>query len=96
MLFRSWKSLKNVRRQHFLASESAGADRLGYITQFFLVNTQFGFMGYALIRPELLGVKHNNDEDREGFVHFWAVIGYMLGIKNQFNMCLHPLADVEE
>jgi hypothetical protein len=61
-----------------------------------MVITQFGFMGYALIRPDFLGIHHGNDEDREGFVHLWAVVGSLLGIKDEFNLCLHQLSVVEE
>jgi hypothetical protein len=60
-----------------------------------MVITQFGFMGFALSRPHLLGIKTDINEDRDGFVHFWAVIGSMLGIKDEFNMCLHSLEIVE-
>jgi hypothetical protein len=63
----------------------------GRILQGAMMGTQFGFMGYALVRPHLLGIKHDNDEDREGFVHLWATVGFMLGIKDEFNMCLHSL-----
>jgi ER-bound oxygenase mpaB/B'/Rubber oxygenase, catalytic domain len=57
--------------------------------------TVFGFMGYALVRPHLLDIKHASRENREGFIHLWAVIGYMLGIKDEFNMCLYPVEVVE-
>lgn len=80
---------------HFVASKSADKHKLGIIAQASMSATQFGFMGYALIRPHLLGIKHDNDDDRRAFVHFWAVVGFMLGIKDEFNMCLHPLPIVE-
>lgn len=80
---------------HLLASRSAKSTNMGMISQTAMAMTKFGFMGYALVRPHLLGIKHDNDEDREAFVHLWAVIGYMLGIKDEFNMCLHPLNVVE-
>lgn len=80
---------------HFMASKAADKHKLGIIAQTSMSVTQFAFMGYALIRPHLLGLKHDNDDDRRAFVHFWAVIGYMLGIKDEFNMCLHPLNVVE-
>jgi ER-bound oxygenase mpaB/B'/Rubber oxygenase, catalytic domain len=67
----------------------------GMIPQAAMAMTKFGFMGYALIRPHLLGITHDNDEDREAFVHLWAILGHMLGIKEAFNMCLHPLEVVE-
>lgn len=50
---------------------------------------------FALVRPHLLGIQNDNDEDREAFIHFWAVMGHMLGVKDEYNMCLHPLKVVE-
>lgn len=47
------------------------------------------------MRPHLLGIKHDNDEDREAFVHFWAVMGHLLGVDDEYNMCLFPLKVVE-
>jgi hypothetical protein len=58
--------------------------------------TVFGFMGYALTKPHQLGIRSDNDEDREAFIHFWAVIGSLLGVKDEFNMCLYPLKVVEK
>lgn len=43
----------------------------------------------------MLGIKHDNDEDREAFVHFWAVMGHLLGVDDEYNMCLFPLKVVE-
>lgn len=80
---------------HLIASKSALKNKVGFIPQCSMAMTQFGFMGYALVRPHMLGIKHDNVEDREAFVHLWAVLGYMLGIKDVFNMCLHPLEVVE-
>lgn len=47
------------------------------------------------MRPHLLGISHDNDEDREAFVHFWAVMGHLLGVADEYNMCLYPLKVVE-
>ena len=80
---------------HLHASRSALKNGTGMIPQTAMAMTNFGFMGYAIVRPHMLGIKHNNDEDREGFVHLWAVIGSLLGIKDEFNMCLLPLEVVE-
>lgn len=78
-----------------MASRVASEHQLGIITQAAVSMTLFGFMGYALVRPHLLGIKHDNDEDREAFVHFWGVIGHMLGLKDEFNMCLQQLNVIE-
>jgi ER-bound oxygenase mpaB/B'/Rubber oxygenase, catalytic domain len=87
-LYRSWASLKKVRRLHFHASKSSEQKGLGKITELELVLTTFGFMGYAFIRPQMFGIQYNNEENRECYIHFWAVIGHALGIEDKYNMCL--------
>lgn len=57
--------------------------------------TTFGFAGFVINRPHLFGIKHDNDRHREGFLHFWAVMNYMLGVEDRFNICLLPLPAVE-
>jgi hypothetical protein len=79
-----------------LAASNASIVRKGRgIPQTFMTYTAFGFMGYAIVKPHLLGIKHDCDEDREAFVHLWAVICSMLGIKDEFNLCLQPLNVLE-
>jgi hypothetical protein len=81
---------------HLCASKLAASKNYPWtITQNALAMTTFGFMGYALIKPHLLGIKHDNDDDREAYVHFWAVIASMLGVQDEFNMCLFPVKVVE-
>ena len=62
---------------HLIASRVDGKTVYGVIPQG--ATATFGFMGFGLVKPHLLGIKHDNDEDQEAFVHFWAVIGFMLG-----------------
>ncbi|XP_052897669.1 uncharacterized protein LOC128304515 [Anopheles moucheti] len=92
---KSWKSLSQVRRMHLSASNSAKKRNLGFISQPEMARTTFGFMGFPLVRPHLLGIRYNNREDREAFVHFWAVIVFMLGVQDEHNMCLFRLEVVE-
>ncbi|XP_055612222.1 uncharacterized protein LOC129758669 [Uranotaenia lowii] len=92
---KSWLSLQRVRKMHLSASNSSSKTEVGCINQMEVSFTTFGFMGYALIRPHLLGIRSDNDADREAFVHFWAVMGSMLGVEDQYNMCLPDLAVVE-
>lgn len=47
-----------------------------------------------MIRPHLLGIAHDNDDDREAFIHFWAVMGHMLGVQDEYNMCLYSIETV--
>lgn len=44
--------------------------------------SQFGLVGYVLLKPEYLGFT-NEADDREAFNHFWRVIGFLLGIPNR-------------
>ncbi|XP_053685354.1 uncharacterized protein LOC128734961 [Sabethes cyaneus] len=92
---KSWASLNRVRKMHLNASKKSDEKRTGFITQAEIAFTTFGFMGYALVRPHLLGIRYDNDDDREALVHFWAVIGAMLGVQDQYNICLPKLAVVE-
>lgn len=54
----------------------------GPISQRDMAITQFGFMGFPLLARKKLGL-HGSDEDLEGFIHFWRVIGHLLGISDQ-------------
>ncbi|XP_058465843.1 uncharacterized protein LOC131439163 isoform X2 [Malaya genurostris] len=92
---KSWISLNRVRKMHLYASKKSEQNGTGFISQMEIAFTTFGFMGYALIRPHLLGIRYDNDEDRDALVHFWAVIGAMLGVEDQYNICLPKLAVVE-
>ncbi|KAJ6633173.1 hypothetical protein Bhyg_16017 [Pseudolycoriella hygida] len=93
---KSWKSLLRVRKMHFSASNSAFKKEIGLITQFEICITTFGFIGFAILRPQFLGIRCNDTEGREGFIHFWAVIGHMLGVEDEFNMCLFNVETVEK
>lgn len=61
--------------------------RKGFINQRDMALTQFGFLGYALSKPAGLGLPANNDHLMEALNHFWRVIGSMLGIEDEFNLC---------
>lgn len=52
-----------------------------------MVVTQFGFMGYILTKPRLVGIYNDSKESVEGFIHVWRVVGYLLGIEDRFNLC---------
>lgn len=42
-----------------------------------------------------MGIRHDNDDDREAFVHLWAVMCHLLGVRDEYNVCLLPLKVVE-
>ena len=53
------------------------------ITQADMALTQFGFIGFTLLSGDQLGIKAT-DEELNGLVHFWRVIGYMLGMQDKY------------
>lgn len=95
VLLRSWESLKAVRKMHLAASNAALSRKELGLPQGAMAFTTFGFMGYALVKPHFLGINSKCIEDRKAYVHMWAVICSMLGIKDEFNICLHSLEVVE-
>jgi len=83
---KSWKSLSAVRKRHVISSKFAEKGQCGFISQKDMAFTQFGFLGYIAIKPEILGIQAT-DEDLEAFIHFWRVIGYMIGLDDKYNLC---------
>ncbi|CAD6240893.1 GSCOCG00008982001-RA-CDS [Cotesia congregata] len=79
-------SLKNVRKKHCIASKRSCEAGIGQISQLDMALTQFGFMGFTLLCADYLGVA-TNDEELDGLLHFWRVIGRMLGTEERFNLC---------
>ncbi|XP_015119365.1 uncharacterized protein LOC107042720 [Diachasma alloeum] len=83
---RFWKSINVIRYMHSTSSRRCRNAGIGEITHRDMVLTQFGFMGYALIAPEKLGLT-NEKEGREGINHFWRVVGHAIGISDNLNIC---------
>lgn len=52
--------------------------------------TQFFFVGYPILYPERLHITGASDEDLWAFNHLWAVLGYAIGIDDNFNVALQP------
>ena len=47
---------------------------------------QSGFFGAVLMYPRDFGIKCT-DSELDDYIHVWRVIGYCLGIKDQYNIC---------
>lgn len=82
----SWKSLEAVRKRHIMSSKAAERKHAGMISQKDMALTQFGFMGYIALRPDILGIQVSR-KNFDAFIHFWRVIGHMIGIEERFNLC---------
>lgn len=83
---RAWKSICMVNKVHGAASRLSQSSKCGMITQKDMVLTQFGFMGLITLKSKLLGIS-TNDEFLQSTVHFWRVIGFLMGIEDQYNIC---------
>uniref|UniRef100_A0A182YIF8 ER-bound oxygenase mpaB/mpaB'/Rubber oxygenase catalytic domain-containing protein n=1 Tax=Anopheles stephensi TaxID=30069 RepID=A0A182YIF8_ANOST len=93
---RSWKSITYVRKTHAGVSKQAATLRPDMIiSQRDMAITQFGFIGYVIISYRKLGIKYD-PKDMEAFVHFWRVIGHMMGIEERFNACTDRFETTEQ
>lgn len=45
--------------------------------------TQFGFIGFAVLKPHQFGISQTKEGDWEAYNHFWRVIGYMIGLEDR-------------
>ncbi|XP_014468580.1 PREDICTED: uncharacterized protein LOC106741283 [Dinoponera quadriceps] len=80
------ESLKIVRKKHCIAFRRGTEAGLHRPTQLDMSLAQFGFIGYIMVSSEKLGIQTTREE-MEGLVHVWRVIGSMLGMKEEFNLC---------
>ncbi|KAG7202542.1 hypothetical protein KM043_009740 [Ampulex compressa] len=85
-------SLKIVRKKHCVAFRRSWASGINRATQMDMALAQFGFIGFTLLSGDYLGI-NTTREQLEGLVHFWRVIGSMLGLEDKYNLCS---GDVEE
>lgn len=65
------------------------------VSQFDMATTQFGFWGAFWCFPEVFGIS-DRDKDMRGVIHVWAIFGRLLGIRDEFNICLKPDPDFYE
>nr|XP_033327846.1 uncharacterized protein LOC117221202 isoform X2 [Megalopta genalis] len=79
-------SLKIVRKKHCVAFRRSCEAGLSRVTQLDMALAQFGFMGFTLLAGDYLGV-NNSSEELEGLIHFWRVVGSMLGMEDKYNLC---------
>lgn len=89
---KAWQSLAQVRRIHLTISKRSEKSGTGIVSQKDMAITQFLFAGVHLYSPDKLGIV-GTQEQFEAFNHLWRVFGYMLGIKDEFNLCGETWAD---
>ncbi|KAF5303644.1 hypothetical protein FQA39_LY09891 [Lamprigera yunnana] len=91
-----WQSVSTVKSLHNSASKRFCTAKGYRILQRDMGITQFGFMGYAIIRPEQIGIHYATREELESFIHLWRVIGYIIGMDDKYNICRDTLEETKE
>lgn len=85
---------------HQQTSQSQNKDRkLGEelaISQRDMVLTQFAFIGLIVMYPSKFGIHKNVDKTLERLIYFWRVIGSLLGIRDEHNLCNGSLSEVQQ
>ncbi|KAK6625786.1 hypothetical protein RUM43_006085 [Polyplax serrata] len=74
----------------------AEVQRSVWVSQTDMSITQFGFVGLAVTYPKSFGIHLASDDDLEAFLHMWRGLGYMLGIKDEYNFCNGDLQAVRD
>jgi len=82
---RFWTSIAAVRKAHSRSSHACARRGAGQITQKDLALTQFGFIGFITMGAHR--IKLNDQDFLEATTHMWRVLGHLLGIKEEYNIC---------
>lgn len=59
------------------------------VSQFDMVMIQYSVWGGLWVLPELFGI-HGRNEEMKGILHIWAIVGRLLGLKDEYNICINP------
>ncbi|CAB3365060.1 Hypothetical predicted protein [Cloeon dipterum] len=92
---KAYQSLKLIRSRHAAAAKRSRKAGLGLMSQFDMIVTQFGFMGFAILHPNFFALHREKREAWEGVTHFWRTVGYLLGIDDRFNLCTGSLEETK-
>ena len=82
------KSLHTVRQMHATVARQMHdkkSDRV-YVSQYDMALVQSGFFGAIFMYPRKFGVYCTRAE-LEDYVYVWRVIGYVLGVRDVYNIC---------
>ncbi|XP_050683498.1 uncharacterized protein LOC126978584 isoform X2 [Leptidea sinapis] len=83
----TWRSLNTVRARHVVAGRAARLKKQGTVSQRDLALTMLGLIGFSVLKPDKFHLVSVKKGDMEAFLHFWAVIGAMIGCQDRYNIC---------
>ncbi|KAJ8713029.1 hypothetical protein PYW08_008333 [Mythimna loreyi] len=92
----SWKSLYAVRSRHLKAGLASKLKGNGVVSQRDLALTQFGFVGFSMLKPDKFGIWQQQAGDWEAYNYVWRVVGYMIGIEDKYNICRETFEETRE
>lgn len=85
-----------VRKIHISLNRKSKETESGlHVTQAGMVCTQFLYIGLQL-SPYFGIINHASEEDLENLNHHVRAIGFMLGIKDEFNLCGETIKDTAQ
>lgn len=61
-----------------------------FYNQFLFSITQWAFVAVPVLFPQQIMIPRWTEKDLKGFVHFWAVLCYVLGMDERFIICRDP------
>lgn len=80
------KRLQQIMNDKFTVNDVNGKKTL-WMTQYEVSVTQFSFIGMALVYPQKCGLIAATNEELESLNYYWRVLGYMMGVEDEFNCC---------
>lgn len=92
----SWRSLYAVRSRHVKAGLASKLKGNGTVSQRDLALTQFGFVGFSMLKPDKFGIRQLQPGDWDAYNYVWRVIGYMIGIEDRYNICRETFEETRE
>ncbi|XP_023943767.2 uncharacterized protein LOC112049932 [Bicyclus anynana] len=92
----SWNSILTVRTRHIKGGRAAKLKGHGIVSQRDLALTQFGFIGFTVLKPDKFGIRQFEEGDWEAYNHFWRVIGHTIGLEDRYNICRKNFEETRE
>ena len=84
----AFKSIDLVRKMHANVAKRMNRENSGkaHVSQYDMAIVQSGFFAAVFMYPKHFGI-YCTQAELEDYAYAWRVIGYMLGIEDQYNIC---------
>ncbi|KAJ8711366.1 hypothetical protein PYW07_008608 [Mythimna separata] len=92
----SWRSLYAVRSRHLKAGLASKLKGTGTVSQRDLALTQFGFIGFSMLKPDKFGIRQLQPGDWDAYNYVWRVVGHMIGIEDKYNIARETFEETRE